>query len=74
MREEDKTTGQAFMTMSMAAGSLLGNLSGGWLIDLSGVRLMLGVSVVLSMIAAVVVGVSAVLYRRSLKMTAYSGS
>ena len=68
MSEEDKTTGQAFMTMSMAAGSLVGNLTGGWLIDFSGVKMMLVVAVVLSVIAAGVVGVSAVLYNKSKKM------
>ena len=66
MQEEDKVTGQSFMTMAMAAGSLVGNLLGGWLIDYSGVKMMLGFAVCLAVVAAGVVTAACVLYKKSL--------
>ena len=41
MAEEDKVTGQAFMSMTSAVGGVIGNLCGGWLIDHTGIRSML---------------------------------
>ncbi len=48
--KEDQTTGQAFMTSMMAAGTVLGSLSGGWLLELSGVTTMLSVNVIIAML------------------------
>lgn len=67
MKEEDKMVGQSLMTMAMAVGSVTGNLFGGWLIDLSGVKTMLGVAVILTGIATGIVILSVVLYRKSLQ-------
>lgn len=55
MEEHDKIKGQAYMTMTLSMGNILGALIGGWLIDTAGVPGMLTVSVVLSAIGAAVV-------------------
>ena len=41
MRDQDRIKGQAYMTMSLSVGTIVGSLSGGWLIDVSGVAGML---------------------------------
>lgn len=41
MAEEDKVTGQAYMSMTSAVASVIGNLSGGWIIDHLGIGSML---------------------------------
>lgn len=46
--EEDQTTGQAFMTSMMTAGSVIGSLIGGWILELRGVRAMLSVNVLIA--------------------------
>lgn len=46
MREEDRIQGQAYMTMSHAAATILGSLGGGWLIDTAGVGGMLVAAVI----------------------------
>lgn len=48
--KEDQTTGQAFMTSMMAAGTVLGSLSGGWILELSGMDTMLSVNVIIALI------------------------
>lgn len=64
MQEEDKITGQSLMTMTMAFGSLVGNLVGGWFIDLSGVKAMLAFSSILSIFSVIVIAIAAGLHRR----------
>jgi PPP family 3-phenylpropionic acid transporter len=48
--KEDQITGQAFMTSMMAAGTVLGGLTGGWLLELSGMTSMLSVNVIIAML------------------------
>lgn len=48
--KEDQATGQAFMTSMMAAGTVLGSLSGGWMLELSGMSTMLSVNVIIAMV------------------------
>ena len=45
MREQDRIKGQAYMTMSLTVATIIGSLSGGWLIDAMGVNGMLVVAV-----------------------------
>ncbi|MBQ9299208.1 MAG: MFS transporter [Clostridia bacterium] len=45
MRGEDKIKGQAYMTMTLSVGTIIGSLAGGWLIDRAGVNGMLVASV-----------------------------
>lgn len=48
--KEDQTAGQAYMTSMMAAGAVLGGLTGGWLLELSSIKMMLSVNVVIAMV------------------------
>jgi len=48
--KEDQTTGQAYMTSMMAAGTVLGSLSGGWILELSGMKAMLSVNVIIALL------------------------
>ncbi len=41
MREQDRIKGQAYMTMSLSAATIIGSLGGGWMIDAVGVNGML---------------------------------
>lgn len=47
--EEDQVTGQALMTSTMAAGTVLGSLLGGWIIDSFGMAAMLRSNVGISL-------------------------
>ena len=64
MEEQDAATGQAFMSMTTPIGSVAGNLLGGWLIDQSGVPLMLQFTSCLSLVSAAVVVTAVVMFRR----------
>ena len=44
--DQDKIKGQAYMTMTLSAGTIIGTLIGGWLIDHTGVSGMLLVAVI----------------------------
>ena len=46
MEEQDKIKGQAYMTMTLSAGTIIGSMTGGWLIDTVGIPGMLITSVV----------------------------
>ena len=48
--KKDQTTGQAYMTSMMAAGTVLGSLSGGWILELSGMKAMLSVNVIIALL------------------------
>ena len=50
VREEDHATGQAFMTGMMSAGTVLGSLFGGAILDRVGVRSMLLVNIFITII------------------------
>ena len=50
VREEDHATGQAFMTGMMSAGTVLGSLFGGAILDYVGMRALLSVNILLSVI------------------------
>lgn len=58
MQEQDKVTGQAWMSCTITAGAVLGNLLGGWLVDAYGVGIMLAAAMALAMTGAVLAGVS----------------
>ena len=45
MGEQDRIKGQAYMTMTLTRATIIGSLSGGWMIDTVGVNGMLAVSV-----------------------------
>lgn len=48
--KEDQTTGQAFMASMFAAGTVVGSLLGGWLLELAGMKVMLLANVVISIL------------------------
>ena len=48
MAPQDTVKGQAYMTMSLSIGTIIGSLIGGWLIDSAGVSAMLIASILLS--------------------------
>ena len=55
MQPQDKVKGQALMTTSTVVGGLVGNLSGGWLLDALGVRAMLMAGVAASVLGTLAV-------------------
>ncbi|MDD3174375.1 MAG: MFS transporter [Herbinix sp.] len=57
--EEDQITGQAYMTSMFAAGTVLGSLIGGWVLEFSGMATMLSVNVIVSIFAVLLAIVSA---------------
>lgn len=48
--KEDQASGQAYMTSMITVGTVLGSLSGGWMLELSGMNTMLAVNVVIALI------------------------
>ena len=50
VREEDHATGQSFMSGMMSAGTVLGSLFGGAILDYMGMRALLSVNILLSVI------------------------
>lgn len=58
MEESDKVTGQALMSGVATVGSVIGNLIGGWAIELSGIALMLEIMLVFTIIGTILVAVS----------------
>ena len=48
--KEDQTTGQAYLASMMGIGAVLGSLSGGWILELSGMTTMLSVNVIIAMV------------------------
>jgi PPP family 3-phenylpropionic acid transporter len=48
--KEDQATGQAYMTSMMTVGTVLGSLSGGWMLELSGITTMLSVNVIIALL------------------------
>lgn len=64
MEPEDKTTGQAFMSMTFAAGMVLGNLAGGYLIDYLGVPAMLWAGIGMSALGAALAALAVMMLRR----------
>lgn len=57
--KEDQITGQAYMTSMIAAGTVLGSLIGGWVLEFSDITTMLAVNVVISMFGVLLAIVSA---------------
>ncbi|MBQ9196190.1 MAG: MFS transporter [Clostridia bacterium] len=55
MAGADKIKGQAYMTMTLSVGTIIGSLCGGWLIDRAGVNGMLIASVACGAIGACIV-------------------
>ena len=52
---EDRTTGQALMTCIIALGSVIGNLIGGWILDLLGVRQLLSINICVGIVGLIIV-------------------
>ncbi len=48
--KEDQASGQAYMTSMMTVGTVVGSLSGGWMLELSGMTTMLSVNVVIALV------------------------
>ncbi len=48
--KEDQASGQAYMTSMMTVGTVLGSLSGGWMLELSGMTTMLSINVIIAMV------------------------
>ncbi len=46
MQQQDRIKGQAYMTMTLTAATIIGSLGGGWLLDAAGVQGMLIVAVI----------------------------
>ena len=61
---EDQTTGQAFMSSMSSAGTVLGSLFGGWLIDYMGIKALLGVNIIASVFGVVVAAYSVMLMKK----------
>jgi MFS transporter, PPP family, 3-phenylpropionic acid transporter len=57
--EEDQITGQAYMTSMIAAGTVLGSLIGGWVLEFSDMTTMLSVNVIVSIFGVLLAIVSA---------------
>jgi PPP family 3-phenylpropionic acid transporter len=57
--EEDQITGQAYMTSMIAAGTVLGSLIGGWILEFSDKTTMLSVNVIVSVFSVLLAIVSA---------------
>ena len=55
MQEQDRIKGQAYMTMSLSAATIIGSLGGGWMIDAFGVDGMLTAAVISSALGTVIV-------------------
>ena len=53
--EEDRTIGQSLMTSVIAIGTVLGNLIGGWVLDMLGIRHMLSINVMIGLVGLVIV-------------------
>lgn len=53
--QEDQTTGQAYMSSMFAAATVLGGLLGGWVLELSGMKTLLTVNMVIGLLAVVLV-------------------
>lgn len=64
MEEEDEATGQTLISMSGSAGSVIGSLIGGWLVDTSGVRMMPFAGTIVAVLTTVVTCISMQMYRR----------
>lgn len=62
MNEEDKATGQTLLTMSGSAGSVFGSLVGGWLVETSGVHMMLLAGTITAVLTTAVVCISVKMY------------
>lgn len=54
-REQDHIKGQAYMTMSISAATIIASLAGGWLIDAAGVNGMLITAVICSALGAAII-------------------
>ncbi len=48
--KEDQASGQAYMTSMITVGTVLGSLSGGWMLELNGMNTMLAVNVVIALV------------------------
>ncbi|MBR3016110.1 MAG: MFS transporter [Clostridia bacterium] len=55
MKEQDRIKGQAYMTMSLSVATIIGSLSGGWMIDTIGVNGMLLAAVFCGALGALIV-------------------
>ena len=55
MREQDRIKGQAYMTMSLSAATIIGSLGGGWMIDAFGVDGMLTAAVICGALGTAIV-------------------
>ena len=55
MQEQDRIKGQAYMTMSLSAATIIGSLGGGWMIDAFGVDGMLIAAVICGALGTVIV-------------------
>ena len=55
MQEQDRIKGQAYMTMSLSVATIIGSLSGGWMIDTMGVNGMLIVATICGAMGTMIV-------------------
>lgn len=56
--KEDQITGQAYMTSLIVAGTVLGSLIGGWVLEFSNITTMLSVNVIITILGVVLAIVS----------------
>ncbi len=56
MEESDRVTGQSYMTASISIGAVLGNLTGGFVLDTAGVNALLYFSLALTVAGAAITG------------------
>jgi len=63
VNEQDQTTGQAFMSGMMSAGTVLGSFFGGAMLDCYGVRTLLTVNIFITLVGLIIAIYSIVMIR-----------
>lgn len=68
MEEEDEVTGQSLLSMSGSAGSVIGSLVGGWLVENSGVRMSMLAGLLTAMLTTAVIGIAVKMYHKECRL------
>ena len=73
MEEGDEVTGQTLISMCGSAGTVIGSLVGGYVVEAAGVRVMLAGGMMTAVVTACVFGIAARMYRREQERKAAVG-
>ena len=68
MEEEDEVTGQSLLSMSGSAGSVIGSLVGGWLVENSGVRMSMLAGLLTAILTTAVIGIAVKMYHKECRL------